>query len=429
MGAGLDGLASAALTSDENEIFGELESEVRYYSRCFPQVFQSAKDACMIAADGARYIDFFCGAGALNYGHNNDQLKEQVVNYILEDGLMHALDMHTLAKRRFLARFRDVILRPRDLCYKVQFCGPTGSDAVEAALKVARKATGRSGIIAFSGAYHGMTLGSLAATGGASARRAAGVPLHGTTFLPYESGPWGDFDSIDLLGRILSDSSSGVGLPAAVIVEPFQMEGGIFPASWQWLSRLREVTSKHEVLLIADEIQSGCGRTGTFFCFEQSGIVPDIVTLSKSISGYGYPMAIVLLKPELDVWRPGEHAGTFRGNQLAFVAGAAAMDFWEDPAFLARLSDLTGRLREFGRSLTASDPRIVTRGAGMVLGIDMAQAGGTGRAAEVQRQCFDRGLIVEVCGRNDEVIKVMPPLNVDDSAFGAGLDILRASTL
>lgn len=353
---------TSVLPDGEKKIFVTLESEVRRYCRSFPEVFSTAQGAHMVATNGARYIDFFCGAGALNYGHNNSQIKARVLDYIQEDGLMHALDMYTAAKSQFLIRFRDVILQPRDLPYKVQFCGPSGSDAVEAALKLARKATGRTGIVAFAGAYHGMTLGSLSATGGAAARRSAGVPLSGTTFLPYAAGPWGDFDAIDLLRRMFMDSASGVDLPAAVIVEPLQMEGGIFPAPAPWLRRLREITSEYGVPLVLDEIQAGCGRTGTFFCFEQAGIRPDMVTLSKSISGYGYPMSVLLMAPELDVWAPGEHAGTFRGNQLAFVAGAAALDFWENAEFLARLDEQGRRLQEFGQSLTAADSQVPTRG-------------------------------------------------------------------
>jgi diaminobutyrate-2-oxoglutarate transaminase len=420
---------TSVLPDDEQKIFVTLESEVRRYCRSFPEVFITAQGAHMVATNGARYIDFFCGAGALNYGHNNSQIKGRLLDYIQQDGLMHALDMYTTAKSQFLTRFRDVILQPRDLPYKVQFCGPSGSDAVEAALKLARKATGRSGIVAFAGAYHGMTLGSLSATGGSAARRSAGVPLSGTTFLPYAAGPWGDFDAIDLLRRMFLDSASGVDIPAAVIVEPLQMEGGIYPAPAPWLRRLREVTSEYGVPLILDEIQAGCGRTGTFFCFEQAGIRPDMVTLSKSISGYGYPMSVLLMAPELDVWAPGEHSGTFRGNQLAFVTGAAALDFWEDPEFLARLDELGRRLQEFGQSLTAADSQVPTRGAGMVLGIDFGRAGGTSRAAAVQRECFDNGLIVEVCGRDDEVLKLMPPLNVDDDTLKAGFEIVRVATL
>lgn len=413
----------------DSEIFVERESEVRRYSRCFPAVFDKAKQAHVFAADGSRYIDFFCGASALNYGHNNPHLKERILSYLEADGVMHALDMYTTAKRDFLRRFQEVILGPRDLDHKVQFCGPSGSDAVEAALKLARKATGRAGVIAFSGAYHGMTLGSLAATGGRGSRRAAGVPLHDTTFLPFETGPWGHFDSLALMERTFSDSSSGVELPAAVIVEPIQMEGGIFPASEEWLRGLRELTSKHGVLLITDEIQSGCGRGGSFFRFEKAGIRPDLVTLSKSISGYGYPMSLLLIDPAIDIWHPGEHAGTFRGNQLAFVAGTAALDFWEDPAFLVQLADLELRLNEFRRGLSDAAPQVVTRGAGAVLGVDMRHAGGGARAEEIQRECFNRGLIVEVCGRDDEVVKVMPPLTVDDDTLAAGLEILHKAVV
>lgn len=420
-------LTAGSLADDD--IFVALESEVRSYCRCFPAVFKSAKGTYLVAEDGTTYIDFFCGAGALNYGHNNELIKKHLLTYLQEDGLMHALDMHTSAKREFLARFRDVILLPRELSYKVQFCGPTGTDAVEAALKLARKVTGRTGIIAFSGAFHGMSAGSLSATGSARARQGSGIPLYGTSFIPFESGPWGSFDSIDLLSKMLSDSSSGIGVPAAVIVEPVQMEGGIYAASGEWLGRLREITSEHGILLIADEIQSGCGRTGTFFCFEQAGIRPDLVTVSKSISGYGLPMSILLMHPDLDAWLPGEHTGTFRGSQLSFVAAAAALDFWKDPAFLAHLDDSARQLQEFGKSLEEMDPRLQIRGRGMVLGIDLRQAGGQHRAAEVQQACFARGLILEVCGREDEVIKVMPPLNVDSAVLEAGLDILRSAVL
>jgi diaminobutyrate-2-oxoglutarate transaminase len=274
-----------------------------------------------------------------------------------------------------------------------------------------------------------MTMGSLSATGSLGARKGAGIPLYGTSFLPYESGPWGSFDSIDLLRKILSDASFGIDLPAAVIVEPVQMEGGIYAASAEWLRGLREVTSEYGILLIADEIQSGCGRTGTFFCFEQAGIRPDLITLSKSISGYGLPMSIVLMRPDLDIWRPGEHAGTFRGNQLSFVAGAAALEFWEDPAFLTQLEDSGRRLQEFGESLTAADARLDVRGRGMVLGIDMKQAGGRDRAAAVQRECFGHQLILERSGREDEVVKVMPPLTIDSHVLEAGLEVLRSAIL
>lgn len=420
--------ADHAVVPGAMDIFAVMESEVRSYCRSFPAVFSSAKGPRLVAEDGTSYIDFFCGAGALNYGHNNELIKRQLLTYLAGDGVIHGLDMHTTAKRDFLARFRAVILDPRGMSsYKCQFCGPTGTDAVEAALKLARKVTGRPGIVAFSGAYHGMSVGSLSATTNRRARAAAGVTLQGTTFLPFENGPQGRFDSVDLLRRILSDPHSGIETPAAVIVEPVQMEGGIYPASAEWLRALRAVTSEHGVLLIADEIQSGCGRTGTFFAFEHAGVRPDLVTLSKSISGYGLPMSLVLLREELDAWQPGEHTGTFRGPQLSFVGARAALEFWADQRFLDGLRDSAGRLQKFGRTLAEQEPGVRSRGLGMVLGIDLAEAGGAGRAAAVQRECFARGVIVEVCGRADEVVKVLPPLTVDDAALAEGLGIIGSA--
>ena len=427
--ASQDDLTTVSLADDDTDVFGTMESEVRSYCRYFPATFKSAKGAYLVADDGTAYIDFFCGASSLNYGHNNEQIKKHLLSYLQEDGLMHALDMYTTAKRDFLTRFRDVILEPRGLSYKVQFCGPTGADAVEAALKLARKVTGRTGVIAFSGAYHGMSMGALSATGSAGARRGAGIPLYGTSFLPYESGPWGSFDSIDLLSKILSDPSSGYDRPAAVIVEPAQMEGGIYLASDHWLRRLREITSEYGVLLILDEIQAGCGRTGTFFCFEQAGIRPDLVTLSKSISGYGLPMSIVLMRPELDIWQPGEHAGTFRGNQLSFIAAATALDFWENPAFLAHLDDSARRLQELGRAHRYGQSRVADprpgHGAGHRLRRGRRPGPGRGGAAGMLRN----GLILERCGRENEIIKIMPPLNVDNDVLETGLGILRSAIL
>lgn len=405
-------------------VFEELESEVRIYCRTFPAVFDRAKGAELHAEDGRVFIDFFCGAGALNYGHNPDFIKRRVVDYLDCDGLMHGLDMHTVAKRDFLRVFADTVLRPRGLDYKVQFCGPTGTDAVEAALKLARRVTGRHGIVAFSGAYHGMSRGSLAVTGSRRARRAGDVHGQDVTFVPFEDGPFGAFDSIAFLERLLADPSSGVELPAAVIVEPVQMEGGVYPATAGWLRRLRALTERHGVLLILDEIQVGCGRTGTFFCFEQAGIVPDIVTVSKSIGGYGLPLSLALFRRELDLWEPGEHTGTFRGNQLAFVAATAACDLWRQASFQAGLLTGAERLARFAQEATALDPDLVVRGRGMVLGIDFGAAGGPERAGRAQRYAFDHGLVVERCGRHDEVIKVLPPLTVDADVLDRGLGVL-----
>lgn len=405
-------------------VFEDLESNVRTYCRKFPAMFHRAKGAELYAEDGRTFIDFFCGAGTLNYGHNNEYIKRRVTGYLAGDGLMHGLDMHTVAKRDFLRTFAETVLRPRGLDYKVQFCGPTGTDAVEAALKVARKATGRSGIFAFTGAYHGMSRGSLGVTGALRARRAGGVTGQDVTFIPYEDGPQGPFDSIGLIERLLADPSSGVAPPAAVIVEPIQMEGGVYPASADWLRRLRAVTERHGVLLVLDEIQAGCGRTGPFFCFEHAGITPDVVTVSKSIGGYGLPLSLNLFRRELDVWQPGEHTGTFRGNQLAFVAATAACELWQQGQFRTDKAVAAHRLERFGRDVVAAHPRIAVRGMGMVTGLDLGADGGPERADRVQRHAFAHGVVVELCGRHDEVVKILPPLNIDIPRLDRGLCVL-----
>ncbi|MEV4616050.1 diaminobutyrate--2-oxoglutarate transaminase [Kitasatospora sp. NPDC049258] len=413
------------LPEPEFKIFEELESEVRLYCRTFPAVFERAKGAELFAEDGRSFIDFFCGAGTLNYGHNNDFIKARLADYLAADGIAHGLDMYTVAKREFLTTFADTVLRPRGLDYKAQFTGPTGTDAVEAALKLARKQTGRSGLVAFTGAYHGMSRGSLAVTGSRRARRAGGVGGQDVTFIPFEDGPQGRFDSIGYLERLLADPSSGVEVPAAVILEPMQMEGGVYPASAEWLRALRELTERHGILLILDEIQAGCGRSGRFFCFEHAGITPDVVTLSKSLSGYGLPLSMVLFKRELDAWEPGEHTGTFRGNQLAFVAATAACELWRQDAFQAQLAAAIDRLGQFRGELDALEQGLVTRGSGMALGIDLGAGDGPQRADRLQRYAFDRGLIVELCGRHDEVVKLLPPLTVDPAVLDRGLDVLR----
>ncbi|GGX92265.1 diaminobutyrate--2-oxoglutarate transaminase [Streptomyces minutiscleroticus] len=413
------------VATTDTSVFERTESEVRMYCRTFPAVFERAKGALLHTDDGRAFIDFFCGAGSLNYGHNHDAVKRRILDHLADDGLMHGLDLHTVAKRDFLTRFTEVVLQPRGLDFKVQFTGPTGTDAVEAALKLARRATGRTGLTAFTGAYHGMSRGSLEITGSRRARRAGAVAGGDVTFVPFEDGPLGPFDSIGLIERLWADPSSGTEPPAAVVVEPVQMEGGVYPASRQWLRRLREVTERYGVLLILDEIQTGCGRTGTFFGFEDSGIVPDIVTVSKSLSGYGLPLSLTLFRRELDLWQPGEHTGTFRGNQLAFVAATAACELWQQDDFLTGLRQGAQRLARFRADVGALDPGLVLRGRGMVLGIDTARAGGADRAERVQRHAFEHGLIVERCGRYDEVLKVMPPLTVSPGLLDEGLGILH----
>jgi len=412
-----------------SDIFNERESGVRSYCRSFPATFSSAKGAYLTDADGHSYIDFLAGAGALNYGHNHDIIKSALVDYITHDGLTHGLDMHTVAKQHFLETFDRLILRPRGLDYRVQFTGPTGTNSVEAALKIARNVTGRSGIFSFMGGYHGDSLGSLSATANRAHRAAAGVPLHDVTFLPFPSGVMNEIDTLTYLRSILLDTHSGIELPAGLIVETIQAEGGINVAPIAWLQELRTICDDHGIILIIDEIQTGCGRTGPFFSFERAGIVPDIVTVSKSISGYGLPMSLTLLKPELDTWQPGEHTGTFRGNQLAFVAATVAMELFESEEISEQVAKHARTVESSLELLNAIDKRIEIRGVGMLWGVDTAAIDPNGELArEISQRCFSEGLIVERVGRNDTVLKVLPPLNIDEATLAAGLAILTDAT-
>ncbi len=408
----------------ETAVFERRESNVRLYCRSFPAVFTRATGSLIYDSEGRRYIDFFAGAGALNYGHNHAHLKRRVLEYVESDGIMHALDAYTSAKREFLQRFEETILGPRGMDYKVQFCGPTGTNAVEAALKLVRKVTGRTGMFAFSGAYHGMTQGSSSVTSSRGVRAAVGLPLGNTTFIPYPVGPQGPFDSLAYMERLLADNCSGVEVPAAVIVESVQMDGGVYVAPVEWLQGLRKLTEKHGILLICDDIQAGCGRSGNFFSFERAGIIPDVVTLSKSIGGYGLPMSLLLMKPGLDQWRPGEHTGTFRGNQLAFVAATAALELWAREEFPQALAEKSRLLSSLAHE-QASQGEV--RGLGMVYGIDLDQHGGYERAKRAQELCFQRGLIIELCGRNDTVLKILPPLTTEPEELRAGCEILASA--
>src|SRR5699024_8232017 len=337
------------------KVFEEHESAVRSYSRGWPTVFTKSKGYKMWDADGKEYIDFFAGAGTLNYGHNNEIMQEKMIDYIQNDGVVHSLDMATTPRGDFLQQFNDKILAPRNLDYKIMFPGPTGTNSVEAALKIARKVTGRDKIISFTNAFHGMTLGSLSITGNESKRKGAGVALGNTVFMPFDDFVEGQ-DSIEFLKTFLSGSRSGVDLPAAIIVETVQGEGGINSASFKWLKRLEEVCQRFHLLLIIDDIQSGCGRTGTFFSFEEAGLNPDIVCLSKSLGGIGLPMAITLIKPEYDQFEPGEHNGTFRGNNLAFIAATEALNYWVNDDFTEEINEKAAIIKSFTKKMVKKYP-------------------------------------------------------------------------
>jgi diaminobutyrate-2-oxoglutarate transaminase len=391
------------------DIFERRESEVRCYSRSFPTCFSKAVGAQITDEGGREYLDFLSGAGALNYGHNDPPMVEAVGKYLAEGGIVHGLDMFTGARRSFLEAFESLILAPRGMDYLLQFPGPTGSNAVEAALKLARLVKGRRNVVAFTNGYHGGTLGALAVTAGAFFRNEAFVLRSDVSFMPYDGFLGEGIDTIGVLEKALEDPGSGLDLPAAVIVETVQADGGVNVARPEWLRALERLCREHGVLLIVDDVQVGSGRTGGFFSFEEAGIRPDIVTLSKSLSGLGLPLSLVLLRPELDRWRPGEHSGTFRGNNLALVSAAAALQaYWRDDG-LARAVAGKGRLMgEILEGMGGDFPGAVTavRGRGMIWGLALRTPD---LARETLRRAFEGGLLVELCGSRSEVVKVTPP--------------------
>ena len=409
-------------------IFDEFESNVRSYVRSFPVVFAKADGVVLTDEDGSEYLDFLSGAGTLNYGHNNPILQAALIEYLQSGGVTHGLDLATVAKRQFIETFSRLILKPRGLDYKLQFTGPTGANAVEAALKLARMSTGRSEVVAFTHAFHGVSVGALATTANRKFRDAAGVPLGNVTFVPYDGYVDASFDSIRYLERLLGDPSSGLDRPAAVIVETIQGEGGVNVARVEWLQALSELCNREGIVLIVDDIQVGCGRTGTFFSFEQSGIVPDIVILSKSLSGYGLPMSLVLMRRELDIWKPGSHSGTFRGNNLAFVGATVALEtYWSDSAFSERVLSLGEVVKERLERIAArhSASGLVVRGRGMIWGI--VSETHPDIAKRVSEEAFTRGLIIETSGAYGEVLKLLSPLTISDEELERGLAIIEQS--
>lgn len=408
-------------------VFDDLESAVRSYARAFPVVFRRARGAYLYDQNERAYLDFLAGAGTLNYGHNNPHLKHPLLDYIQADGITHSLDLHTDAKARFLHALDDCILRPRGLRFRVQFTGPTGANAVEAALKIARRVTGRHNVISFTNGFHGVTLGALAATGNSHHRDATGIPLAGVDRFPYCGYLGKGLETLTLLEQMLSDGSSGIDAPAAVIVETIQGEGGLNVASPAWMRGLQDICRRHGILLIVDDIQAGCGRTGTFFSFESMGVTPDIVTLSKSLSGYGLPLAVTLINPDLDAWQPGEHNGTFRGNNHAFVTATAALEtYWRDTRFAESVQDRS-RVLESGLVSIANrypDLRLVVKGRGMMRGL--ATAGGT-VATAIRDAAFRRGLVIETSGAEDQVVKCLCPLTIEVEELRQGLELLGAA--
>lgn len=411
--------ADARATQGAPDYF-EWESAVRSYCRSFPMEIDTAKNAIVTTPSGREYIDFLAGAGSLNYGHNDPAIKEALVDYIRRDGIAQSLDLHTTAKRGFIQRFVEIILQPRGLAYKLQFTGPTGTNAVEAAFKIARLSTRRVSIGAFTNSFHGMSLGALAASGNRHKRSGSGLPLSNVTVFPFDGYFGAGVDTIAQIERMLEDPSSGIDMPAAFIVETVQGEGGLNVASPDWLRRLSLLAQRLGILLIVDDIQAGCGRTGTFFSFESAGIRPDLVCLSKSIGGYGVPMSLLLISAELDIWEPGQHNGTFRGNNHAFVAASAALEKWKDAVFLDRLRDNCDRVWQWlGRMQQAhAASGVVACGRGLLCGLRFDSPA---TALKVSEEAFARGVIAETCGARGEVLKLLPPLTTEPQTLQEGL--------
>ncbi len=404
------------------DIFERLESNVRSYCRAYPTVFDKASNARQWDTDGREFIDMFAGAGVLNYGHNNERMRKAMVEYMMADGVTHSLDMHSRSKRHFMERFEEVILKPRKLSYKMQFTGPTGTNVVEAALKLARKITGRRPVVAFTDGFHGMTLGSLACTGNSHYRRASGVPLNDVIRVPYDGFLGEGVNSLDAVRRTLADQSSGLEPPAAFLVETIQAEGGVNVARKEWLQQLQKLARECDSLFIVDDIQVGNGRTGHFFSWETYGLDPDLVCMAKGIGGFGTPMGLLLVRPEMDKWSPGEHTGTFRGQNLSFVAGAEAMSYYEDDKLMQAV-EKKGRLMHEKLQAMATKhgkDRFEVRGRGMIHGLDT----GSGEiAANIIKAAFTEGVILATCGPEGRVVKMTPPLTIEDEVLEKGLDL------
>ena len=409
-------------------IFEKYESNVRSYCRKWPVERVHAKGSIIKDINGNEYIDFFDGAGALNYGHNPDYIKEKLIDYLQEDGIIHSLDMYTLPKEKFISYFEEKILKPRNLDYKVLFPGPTGTNSIEVALKLARKYTGRQDIWAFTGAFHGMTLGALSLTTEASARNAAGVSLNNTVHIPAPYSMGGNFDTIKYMRELLEDDHSGYSCPAAIIIETVQQEGGIHVFSKEFLRDLRVFCTEYNILLICDEVQIGCSRSGTFFSFERADIVPDIVCMSKSIGGYGLPFALTLLKREIDVFKPGEHNGTFRGCQLSIVAAKAALEMTveKDIPKIVKQKELIVKEYLEKEIKPLLKEKMEIRGIGLSWGIEFNDGV---LARSVLDKCFEKKLIIELAGRNDSVLKIMPSLLIEEDLLIKGLNIIKESII
>lgn len=403
-------------------IFERRESEARSYCRGMPATFTTASGSKITDDTGKSYIDFLAGCSSLNYGHNDPDMKAALIEHISNDGIAHGLDLHTNTKAAFLEAFEEHILEPREMDHRVMFTGPTGANAVEAAMKIARKVTGRTNIIAFTNGFHGVTTGALSATGNGYHRGGAGTSLNGVTRMPFDGFFPGETDTAEFLDAMLKDKSGGVDAPAAILLETVQGEGGLNAASPEWVKKIAKLAKDHGALLIIDDIQAGCGRCGTFFSFEKMGVMPDIVTMAKSVSGFGLPMALLLVRPEYDIFGPAEHNGTFRGNTHAFITAKVAVEkFWSDDSFQQELSEKSQLIHDALADLAAMVPDAYLKGRGLMQGVDV---GSGDLAGEICARAYGKGLIIETSGSEDQVIKVLAPLTTSKDTLRKGFNIL-----
>lgn len=413
--------------AQDTSIYDRRESGARSYCRAFPASFARAQGSELFSAEGDRYIDFLAGCSSLNYGHNDPDMKAALVKHISQDGLAHALDFHTEEKEAFLRAYEANILAPRGMDYRVMMTGPTGTNAVEAAIKLARKVTGRRNVVAFTNGFHGMTMGALSLTGNASKRGGAGGgSLNDVTHMPFEGALGPDVDTLQVIDGLLGNPSSGIDAPAAFVFEPIQGEGGLNVASDAWMRGIETLARKYGALVIVDDIQAGCGRSGSYFSFERAGIKPDMVTQAKSLSGFGLPFAALLIKSELDVWKPAEHNGTFRGNTHAFVTARVAIEkFWADDAFEAELAAKSVMLTSAFKEVADLIEGARLKGRGLMQGVDV----GSGElAGAICARAYEKGLVIETSGARDEVVKCLAPLTTPDAILREGFDILLEAT-
>ena len=401
--------------ANETNIFEQHESEIRAYCRAVPTVFKSAKNAVMIDENNDDYIDFFAGAGVLNFGHNNTQMQDAIIEFIKNDGVIQSLDMFTDVKRDFIKSFVKTILEPRKMGdYKLQFTGPTGTNAVEAALKLARKVTGRTEVVAFHRGFHGMTLGALACTANNAFRSSSGVPLNNVI-----RGTFNDMHALKLMREQIEHTGSGLTAPAAFIIEPLQAEGGVHEASYEWIQAVQKLAKDTGALLILDDIQGASGRTGSYFSFDDMDLDPDIIVLAKGLGGIGTPIGMCINKPEYDkAGGPGQHTGTFRGQGLSYVAGRVGIEFFKDETFNSETKRKGEIIRAVLDQLNEKYSQVIdVRQKGMMLAINFDSPA---TAKAITTKCFENRLIIAACSTG-EIVKFIPPLTIEDEILQEGL--------